>query len=459
MTANIYQHLLKGQEKPQADELHHLLNSRTTALAKKGEVLATTPDEEGYFDAAHKTLIEGAGGRPLRGWQLALKGFYEGASAGKNKKKIEELKKVAQGLSYVEEQGNKASEMLMEKRKMKEAEEAIVPSLKNYLQKADSLSPRDRMDFLGNIVKQYNAMAGTDFAIDAVDGVNPANITLSSKKMGVQNVDLLNSPLFKGLKENIERERLTRQAENFTLDQQKIEKNRLNIDQQRVNAYNKDIDNRWNPQSHFDVNAGKTQGAEGNKMALKLQESNLELEDVAYDIAFLKDLLKDGHVITGDTLKAKSSRLWAESAGNQALSDSELYDATAKSLLKFANNSASFGNANQKEFEFLKAPVPDSHKTKAANERLLERFSDKLKKQISRNEKVISQYESFNPYQPQTTGVTPPSEKNAGTTEEKGGGTNENIAYTKMKKPDGTIVAVPTSKVYEKMQLDYKLIK
>jgi len=216
MSTNIYQDRLKNKKNPRSEELHNLLNSRTTALAKKGEVVASTPDEEGYFDAANKTLMEGAGGRPLRGWQLALKGFYEGASTGKNKKKIEELNKIAQGLSYIEEQGRKASDMIMKKQDMKEAEEAIVPSLKTYLQKADSLSPRDRMDFVGGVVKQYNTMTGQDFAIDAVDGVNPANITLSSKKMGVQNIDLLNSPLFKGLKENIEQERLTRQADDYS---------------------------------------------------------------------------------------------------------------------------------------------------------------------------------------------------------------------------------------------------
>jgi|GEM_PF-6917835 len=384
-SGNVFASLLSNKNK----------NKDTVQDNYKGVMDNITKQRENVLNTPTKESIEAdLYSKPSQNWGEA---FWQGRGA---RKKVDDLENgKGEMLNYLMEVGQSATKLNAEYAREQHAKEIAVPLMEKYNKIAPNLTPEQRVDAANQIRARLSEVLGQDLppVIDTGGSKFENWVTQDPETGNVKYFDLLAELNPNGDKDLNSLERMAIQQQQFN---NRSEIGKMHIDQQRVNAYNRDITNRWNPESQFNVKGAQTQGTEGNKMALKLQESNLELEDVAYDIAYLKDLLKGGQVITGDTLKAKSSRLWAESAGNQALSDSELYDATAKSLLKFANNNASFGNANMKEFDFLRAPVPDSHKTKDANRRLIERFEDKLKKQMARNDRIIAKYESFNPYQP-----------------------------------------------------------
>jgi hypothetical protein len=240
-TTNPYQAQLdkKREQGRSPEQLHDIMTARTnalSALSKQAEVIEKTPEEEGYFDSASKMLQQGNGGRPLRGWQLALQGFYDGANGGKNKKKIAQLDKIADTLSYIESAGRDASEKLAQQRKMAEAQQAITPSLNNYLLNAHKISPRDRVDFLNTLVKHYNQMTGSDFMIDSVDGVDPSKITLSSSQSGMLPLNLMESPLFAGIKDQQETEKLQKLSEEWNRQHLINETTKADADLMRANT-------------------------------------------------------------------------------------------------------------------------------------------------------------------------------------------------------------------------------
>ena len=158
---------------------------------------------------------------------------------------------------------------------------------------------------------------------------------------------------------------------------------------QNRNAFSQD------PDKQHEVMLGKEQAKALAKQQSKLSEQNLELEDVAYKIQDLKELLKVSEVITGSTLEAGFERLIGKQLGTKAYADTELYDAISKGLLSFVKGNLAFGNMNQKEFEFLTAQTPNSQKTKAALERMLNRFETTLDRQIKRNEREIHKVPSY----------------------------------------------------------------
>ena len=73
----------------------------------------------------------------------------------------------------------------------------------------------------------------------------------------------------------------------------------------------------------------------------------------------------------------------------------QLYDTAAAQLYEFAKGTISFGNTNQKEFEFLTSRIPDSAKTPKAMAMMLERFEKKIERKMAKNEALISKMPDY----------------------------------------------------------------
>jgi hypothetical protein len=161
-------------------------------------------------------------------------------------------------------------------------------------------------------------------------------------------------------------------------------------------------------------------------------------------------------MITGDTLSAGFERIIGKQLGNKAYSDTELYDSISKGLLSFVKGNLAFGNMNQKEFEFLTAQTPDSHKTKAALERMLNRFETTLDRQIKRNDREINAVPNYG------TRNQSPAEAQTQMLEEQQtdrevpmpAGVEQTVPVVS---PDGVIGKIPMSKLKEALNDGYTL--
>lgn len=123
-----------------------------------------------------------------------------------------------------------------------------------------------------------------------------------------------------------------------------------------------------------------------------------------------------------------------------------------------------FGNMNREQFALEMDQMPHSKFTKQGMLDIIDLQRQKLMAQKERNGEEIKQVPNYTSRlnemyggqseNSQSTGVQPTQTGNTGQKAQSG-----NSTYTKMVKPDGSIVAVPTNKVYEKIQLDYRPIK
>jgi hypothetical protein len=73
----------------------------------------------------------------------------------------------------------------------------------------------------------------------------------------------------------------------------------------------------------------------------------------------------------------------------------QVYDTAAAQLYEFAKGTISFGNTNQKEFEFLKDRIPESSKTPKALSMMLDRFEKKIERKMARNDALISKMPDY----------------------------------------------------------------
>ena len=113
----------------------------------------------------------------------------------------------------------------------------------------------------------------------------------------------------------------------------------------------------------------------------------------------------------------------------------QLYDTAAAQLYEFAKGNISFGNTNQKEFEFLTSRIPDSSKTPKAMARMLDRFEKKIERKMAKNESLISKMPDY------SQGLE---------TRQNGAMQQEQQQRTfKVKTPNGEIVLVPESDIDE----------
>jgi hypothetical protein len=231
----------------------------------------------------------------------------------------------------------------------------------------------------------------------------------------------------------------------------------LGINQQNADAIQNRTQFSQNPDAQHDVTLGKEQAKIMAKKQAQLFEQNLALEDVSYKIQDLKEILKTSEMITGDTLSAGFERIIGKQLGNKAYSDTELYDSISKGLLSFVKGNLAFGNMNQKEFEFLTAQTPDSHKTKAALERMLNRFEAILDRQMKRNEREINKVPSYGtrnqgPAEAQTQ--MPEEQQQAASPAQLPAEVEQTVPVVS---PDGVMGKVPVSKLKEAINDGYTL--
>lgn len=238
------------------------------------------------------------------------------------------------------------------------------------------------------------------------------------------------------------------------------------FDQASKKAYATDVNNRWDPEQVSSVNLAKKQAANIADHVVSLRESNHRIDTALHEFSMLESLLNDPKraVITGDTLKSKAKRFFAGASGSKALSDTELYDAFEKGFFAHFKGDVKFGNMNREQFALEMDQMPHSKFTKQGMLDIIDLQRQKLMAQKERNGEEIKQVPNYTSRlnemyggqseNSQPTGVQPTQTGNAGQKAQSG-----NSTYTKMVKPDGSIVAVPTNKVYEKIQLDYRPIK
>jgi hypothetical protein len=77
------------------------------------------------------------------------------------------------------------------------------------------------------------------------------------------------------------------------------------------------------------------------------------------------------------------------------MTTTQLYDTAAAQLYEFAKGNISFGNTNQKEFEFLTSRIPDSSKTPKALAMMLDRFEKKIERKMAKNEALMSKMPDY----------------------------------------------------------------
>jgi len=110
---------------------------------------------------------------------------------------------------------------------------------------------------------------------------------------------------------------------------------------------------------------------------------------------------------------------------------------------------------NQKEFEFLTAQTPDSHKTKAALERMLNRFEMILDRQIKRNEREINKVPSYGTRTQSSPEATQPlPQEQTQMPEQQPAEAEQTVPVVS---PDGVIGKIPMSKLKEALNDGYIL--
>ena len=469
-----------------------LLKSQTDILKMQQQL----PSEHQSHIDRYSQLSEATGykQRPNEPWRALLDGMFKGMALGErskmNQKTQEEYDRLAQCAAFITDTARSSQQALDELNRKEKIKETISGYVSPIYTAMMSGVGRNQIDDMGRT--SFNALQDQQVIPEGAVylTIDPQTKTMIYNKadktkgyvdlmpyIGKQAMEMNKQRLEEmgmtarlkasdASQLNAEAHMRSSQIAQARLDLDRFHQpQQMAIDRDRVAAYQHDINNRWNPYSQFDISSGKVQGSEGAKKVLHVKEENIELEDIYEDIKSLEHLLKNGQVITGETFAAKGSRLWAEMRGSNALSDSETYDATAKSLIKFANNHATFGNANTKEFDFLRAPVPDSHKTKAANLALLDRFSRKLKTHMDRNERFISGYENFNrltvPEQTSENNVVQTSRTNTQDEKQEEAKPTTITQASKgvvMMAPDGSKGVVPQDQVAEALRQHYRVV-
>jgi hypothetical protein len=127
----------------------------------------------------------------------------------------------------------------------------------------------------------------------------------------------------------------------------------------------------------------------------KAEQENNTLEDALYATKEAKDLLSTGKVIAGSDVSAYIQRLTGKAFNTEGMTATQLYDTAAAQLYEFAKGNISFGNTNQKEFEFLTSRIPDSSKTPKAMAMMLDRFEKKIERKMAKNEALISKMPDY----------------------------------------------------------------
>jgi hypothetical protein len=395
---NIYKDLLtlKAKNKPKpADPMAGLQTQAQLAKMQydAGTAVPNQGDERADLFGA---MRKGMGDGPQRGWRAAvaglLTGLEHGSKSSANEERREMARKMTDTFSHLEGVANAAAERNQEFAKKQQVEEALAPQLEALTQHMGSIPYEDASKAANTMIDKYNEVMGTNYKIDMIDQQS-RKVLMSDPKKGDQKIDLYD--MFPSIADRQMEQQLERKAIQTQEMQEGRANQQLSINQQNANMMRERLDFSKDPNAQHDVILGKEQAKLVAKKQATLADQNLQMEDVNYKIQDLRDILKKGDVITGDTLAAKAKRIWGQQTGNKAYSDTELYDSISKGLLSYVKGNLAFGNMNQKEFEFLTEQTPGSHKTKAAAEKMLARFEKVIDRQMKRNEGEIGARPSY----------------------------------------------------------------
>ena len=319
-----------------------------------------------------------------------MSGMLEGASSGlkgqvsseKKEQAAKIAKKIERVFEWLEANGMAIAEKNKQNDLKRKAEAELEPLLKDYAQNMTSMAPLAKEKYAEYILGRLNEMTGSDYTLSSIDQVNPLKITVKSpssnalfvhdfsKQVGGVNADLYQKAI-------------------------DFENQRLLQENQRIDIARQNTEGRWSPEKQFEASLGREGAKKLVESVKKAEQENVTLEDALYATKEAKDLLATGKVIAGSDLGAYLSRLTGKAFNTDGMTITQLYDTAAAQLYEFAKGNISFGNTNQKEFEFLTSRIPDSAKTPKAMAMMLERFEKKIERKMAKNETVISKMPDY----------------------------------------------------------------
>jgi hypothetical protein len=385
--SNVYADLLKLNAKKQPNA------SGIAQLSKMQMSMPNAADDDANMFGAMRQQL---GGGPQTGWRGAMAAIFNGLELGSKSKANAQRREMADKMmatfASLEGIANEAGRRNAMYERQAALKEQLTPELEALTKNINKIPYDDVVKVGSEIVDRINQSSGTNYKISMVDQQN-GRVLLTEPGKPDQKYDLFQ--MFPKVREEENISYLTKKAMETQEAYDRRAEQQLRINQQNADAIQNRLQFSQDPNAQHDVTLGKEQGKIMAQQHSKLTEQNLVLEDVAYKIQDLKDILKNSEIITGDTLSAGFERLVGKQLGTKAYSDTELYDSISKGLLSFVKGNIAFGNMNQKEFEFLTAQTPSSHKTKAALERMLDRFEKTLERQMQRNEREINKVPSY----------------------------------------------------------------
>ena len=406
------------------------------SIAKQGyEVQAGAPDPRNDMaDMLGKSAQDVTGNKPAKGWRALVAGLLEGASAGLKGKVSQEKKdkaeKMGRVFEWLEANGMAMAEQNKQNAMKQQAEEELEPLLKDYAQNMSTMAPLAKEKYVEHILGRLNETTGSDYELSSVDQVNPLKVTVKSPKNGnalfVQDF----SKRVGGVDADLYQKAVAFEDKKFDQANQ-----RLDLARQNTEA-------RWSPETQFEVGLGKEGAKKMVESVKKAEQENTTLEDALYATKEARDLLSTGKVIAGSDLGAYLQRLTGKAFNTEGMTATQLYDTAAAQLYEFAKGNISFGNTNQKEFEFLTSRIPDSSKTPKALAMMLDRFEKKIERKMAKNEALISKMPDYS---------GGPREEDRRDTKSNAGGQAQGMSgqLFKVRAPTGQIVLVPTSELDE----------
>lgn len=358
-------------------------------LAKQGyDIQAGAADPRSDMaDMLGKSAQEVTNGKPARGWRALIAGVLEGTSAGLkgqiSKEKQEKAKKVERVFEWLGANGMAMAEQNKQNALKARASRELEPLLQDYAQNMGGMAPLAKEKYAEHILGRLNEMTGSDYTLSSIDQVNPLKITVKSPQNGnrlfvhdfSKQVDGVNADLYQ-------------KAIDF-------ENQRLFQENQRIDIARQNTEGRWSPERQFEASLGREGAKKLVESVKKAEQENATLEDALYATKEAKDLLATGKVIAGSDLGSSLSRLTGKAFSTDGMTATQLYDTAAAQLYEFAKGNISFGNTNQKEFEFLTSRIPDSAKTPKALAMMLERFEKKIERKMAKNEALISKMPDY----------------------------------------------------------------
>ena len=359
------------------------------AMAKQGhDIQANAPDPRNDMaDLLGKAGKDVTGNRPARGWRALVAGLLEGASAGLkgrvSQEKKEQAEKVGRVFEWLEANGMAMAEKNKQNNMKMQAEEELSPLLKDYAQNMGTMAPLAKEKYVEHILGRLNETTGSDYELSSIDQVNPLKVTVRSPKNGNALFVHDFSKQVGGVNADLYQKAIDFENQKFFQENQRIA-----IAQQNT-------DGRWSAEKQFEVGLGKEGAKKMVESVKKAEQENNTLEDALYATKEARDLLSTGKVIAGSDVSAYIQRLTGKAFNTEGMTATQLYDTAAAQLYEFAKGNISFGNTNQKEFEFLTSRIPDSSKTPKAMAMMLDRFEKKIERKMAKNEALISKMPDY----------------------------------------------------------------